>query len=270
MHKFFSLFLIGLRKDLLNATSYKIQFFGSFIIIFFNLTIYYYFLEFIGASRMGEDKIDYFKYLFVGLLVTDFSVLIVRSLSGPITTYKNQGIFEELMSMPISEIQIILNSLPYALFNGFLRIFCFIAFYSFLYGLPIISPENFIIILASIFLFILCSCGISLIFAGVTLIFHRGEGLPFAYSAISTLFGGVFYPVSVISDNLDIVTNALPIKHILEIIRGLSGVSDYSQEDLCFNILFLLSLAMIFIIIGYLVWKKSLDVAKKEASLYLY
>ena len=121
MGKVFSLFFLGLHKDLLNAMSYKIQFFGSFLIIFFNLIIYYYFLEFIGASRLEAVQLDYFKYIFVGLLMTDFSVLIVRSLSGPITTYKNQGIFEELMSLPVSEIQIIFNSLPYALLNGFVR-----------------------------------------------------------------------------------------------------------------------------------------------------
>ena len=61
MGKFFSLFFLGLRKDLLNAMSYKIQFFGSFLIIFFNLIIYYYFLEFIGASRLEAVQLDYFN-----------------------------------------------------------------------------------------------------------------------------------------------------------------------------------------------------------------
>lgn len=270
MGKFFSLFFLGLHKDLLNAMSYKIQFFGSFLIIFFNLIIYYYFLEFIGASRLEAVQLDYFKYIFVGLLMTDFSVLIVRSLSGPITTYKNQGIFEELMSLPVSEIQIIFNSLPYALFNGFVRMICFLFFYVALYGFPLIDIGSLTILLFSLLLFILCSCGISLIFTGITLIFHRGEGLPFIYSAISTLFGGVFYPVTIISEKLNLVANLLPIKHMIELTRGLSGITNYSESDLYFNIIFLTVLSIFFLIIGYFVWKKSLEVAKKQASLYIY
>ena len=270
MGKFFSLFFLGLKKDLLNAMSYRIQFFGSFLIIFFNLIIYYYFLEFIGASRLEEVQLDYFKYIFVGLLITDFSVIIVRSLSGPITTYKNQGIFEELMSLPVSEIQIILNSLPYALFNGFLRVICFMLFYIILYGLPVVDIGHLFILSGSLFLFILCSCGVSLIFTGITLVFHRGEGLPFIYSAVSTLFGGVFYPVSIISEKLNIIANILPIKHMIEVIRGLSGISNYSANDLYLNIVSLSILSVFFLITGFLVWKKSLEVAKKQASLYLY
>ena len=125
--------------------------------------------------------------------MTDFSVIIVRSLSGPITTYKNQGIFEELMSLPVSEIQIIFNSLPYALFNSFMRMICFICFYIILYGLPLVNIGHFFILSGSLILFTLCSCGVSLIFTGITLVFHRGEGLPFVYSAVSTLLRR-FYP----------------------------------------------------------------------------
>ena len=270
MAKFFSLFFLGLRKDLLNAMSYRVQFFGSFIIIFFNLLIYYFFLEFIRVSSNGELKTDYFEYIFIGLMVIDCSMILVRSLSGPITTYKNQGIFEELMSLPVSELQIILNSLPFALFNSFLRMICFFLFFVFLYGVPEISFGILLLLLFSMLLFILTSVGISLIFTGITLIFHRGEGLPFIYSAFSTLFGGVFYPASVISEELSLLANILPVKHIIEIVRGLIQISDYSRSEFIFNITSLFCLTIFFTLVGYLIWKKSLELAKKEASLYIY
>lgn len=270
MFKFFSLFFLGLRKDLLNSLSYKIQFFGSFFIIYFNLIVYFYFLEFVKINSIGQQNLDYFKYIFVGLLLTDFSMIMVRSLSGPITTYKNQGIFEELMSLPISELEIIFNSLPYALFNAFLRLLCFLIFYFALFGISFIDFKYFCMIMISLMLFIICSCGVSLIFTGITLIFHRGEGLPFAYTAISTIFGGVFYPASIISDNLFLITNILPIKHIIEVVRGLTGISDYSQNDLLFNILMLFMLSIFLMVSGFLVWKHALKTAKKQGSLYIY
>ena len=270
MSKFLSLFLLGLRKDLLNAMSYKVQFFGSFVIIFFNLTIYYYFLEFIKVSNITNLDIEYFKFIFVGLLIIDFSTIIVRSLSGPITTYKNQGIFEELMSLPVPEIQIILNSLPYALFNGFLRVSCFILFYFLLYEPSLLPLQDILLLCISILLFIICSCGISLIFTGVTLIFHRGEGLPFFYSAVSTLLGGVFYPVSIISEKLEVFTNILPIKHIIEVIRGITNISTSTEPSLYFNLGFLFILSLLFGFTGWLVWRKSLEITKRQASLYLY
>jgi len=270
MGKFFSLFLFGLRKDLLNAMSYRLQFFGSFAIIFFNLTIYFFFLEFINSQNMNGNTIEYFKYLFFGLMMIDFSMILTRSLSGPITTYKNQGIFEELMSLPVTEIQIVLNSAPFAIINGILRIFCFLLFYLFVYGTISIDSFGLIVLFLSMLLFILCSLGISLIFSSVTLIFHRGEGLPFLYIALSTLLGGVFYPVNIISDNLAPISNLLPIKHILEIFRGSLGLSDYSTDHLIFNMIFLAILSVLFCSFGKIFFDKSLAIAKKKASLYVY
>ena len=270
MVKFFSLFFLGLRKDLLNAMSYRLQFFGSFAIIFFNLTIYFFFLEFINLQNMNENNIEYFKYLFFGLMMIDFSMILARSLSGPITTYKNQGIFEELMSLPVSEIQIILNSAPFAIINGILRIFCFLLFYFYIYGTISIDSFGLFILFLSITLFILCSLGISLIFSSITLIFHRGEGLPFIYTAFSTLLGGVFYPVNIISDKLVPISNLLPTKHILEIFRGSLGFSNYSKDDLIFNMIFLLILSVLFCFFGRLLFDKSLAIAKKKANLYVY
>ena len=270
MIKFFSLFFYGLRKDLLNAMSYRLQFFGSFAIIFFNLTIYFFFLEFINSQNMNEKNIEYFKYLFFGLMMIDFSMILARSLSGPITTYKNQGIFEELMSLPVSELQIVLNSAPFAIINGLLRIFCFLLFYLYMYGTVSIDSFELIMLLLSMALFILCSLGISLIFSSITLIFHRGEGLPFIYTAFSTLLGGVFYPVNIISDKLVLISNLLPIKHILEIFRGSLGLSDYSTDHLIFNMIFLAILSVLFCFFGKLLFDKSLAIAKKKASLYVY
>lgn len=270
MYSFFSLFFTGLRKDMLNAMSYRLQFFGSFVLIFFNLTVYFFFLEYIKSQNSSSNDIEYFKYLFVGLMMIDFSMLLSRSLSGPITTYKNQGIFEELMSLPISEIQIVLNSAPFAIINGFLRIACFLIFYIFMYGTIDIDLFGFLILLITIFFFILSSLGISLIFSAITLIFHRGEGLPFAYTAISTLLGGVFYPVNTISDNLEGITNLLPIKHILEIIRGTLDLSVYSRDQLTFNLTCLIILSLLLCFLGKLTFDKSLAIAKKKASLYVY
>ena len=76
--------------------------------------------------------------------------------------------------------------------------------------------------------------------------------------------------MSIISEKLNLVANLLPIKHMIEIIRSLSGISSYSESDLYFNIIFLSVLSVFFLIVGYLVWKKCLEVAKKQASLYLY
>lgn len=268
--KFFDLCLAGLRKDLLNAMSYKIQFFGSYLIIFFNLTIYFFFLEFIRLQDSSVNNIDYFKYLFVGLMMIDFSMVMARSLSGPITTYKNQGIFEELMSLPMPDIHIILNSAPFAIFNGLMRLGCFSIFFIIIYGYEQLNFSAAFLSALSIILFIVCSIGISLVFSSVTLIFHRGEGLPFAYTAISTLLGGVFYPVEVISKKLTPLSDILPIKHLLEILRGLNGISEYTDERFLYNIIFLFSLAIMFVFIGKIMFKRALHIAKKKGNLYIY
>ena len=268
--KFFDLFFAGLRKDLLNAMSYRIQFFGAYLLIFFNLTIYFFFLEFIRPQGLSADNTDYFKYLFIGLMMIDFSMVMARSLSGPITTYKNQGIFEELMSLPMPEIYIILNSAPFAIFSGLVRLGCFSIFYILVYGYEPINLLAAFYSVVSIIFFIICSLGISLIFSSVTLIFHRGEGLPFAYTAVSTLLGGVFYPVEVISEKLIPLSDILPIKHLLEILRGLHGVNDYTDDRFFYNIILLFFLALLSTFVGKIMFKKALLKAKKRGNLYIY
>ena len=114
----------NIKKDLLIAF-YKGQFIGSYLAIF--LWSYFFTIKFAGSDSFN----NLFSFIFVGIVMSDCLLIISRSCATQITTYKSQGIFEELMTCPVRNIFIVLSSIPYSIFSSLTRLICYIFFFLF-------------------------------------------------------------------------------------------------------------------------------------------
>lgn len=261
---FIQYFFSNLKKDFLIAYSYKGSFYGGYIMIIFNLMLMYYFINFINS----DNSSNLFGYILIGLATSDVLLIISRSASSQITQYKNQGIYEELMQMPLNEHLITSSAIPYAILNSLIRVSIYLIFYYLFVGS--FDINNSYLLLLTIVLLLISFIGISLIAAAITIIYFRGNAIVVLYVSLCTMFGGVLYPAKMLPFNLEFFSNLLSIKPGLEIIRQSLGFSNYDSIDIIYSLMSLSILSISYFLLGYYLVSYAINIAKIKATLSFY
>ena len=251
----------NIKKDLLIAYSYKGQFIGSYLAIFFNMIIFFYFIKFAGSDSFN----DLFSFIFIGIVMSDCLLIISRSCATQITTFKNQGIFEELMTCPVRNIFLVLSSIPYSIFSSITRLICYISFFLFFTDYNFVTV-NLMVIVSAFLLAVMSFIGVSLIAAAFSIIFFRGGAVILIFSGASTIFGGVFYPTSTFNFNIDFISIFLSIKPTLDLIRSSIGVIELDKIEIFYSFLNLIILSVFYILIGYFLTKYAIKHAKEKGT----
>tara|TARA_B100000963_G_scaffold354768_1_gene371823 strand:+ start:5710 stop:6519 length:810 start_codon:yes stop_codon:yes gene_type:complete len=260
-------------KDLRIATSYKVQFLFSVISIFISIFFIFIFSSlFESADNQILNKYggSYFNFLFIGFITAEITFLFLNTMPNKVREYQMTGVFEELIMSGRKEIEVILSSLLYPIFFQIFRLFCYwIALVLsnidlvFLNGMGISSLIAFL-------LFSISLIGISLLSTAITIIYKSPGIINRIYLSVSSILSGVAFPVELLPRTLEVVGQILPTTQFLNIIRADSvnifdSISSYYE-----NFLFLLILAVTFLIFGILSLRKAIKIAKTNGSLLLY
>lgn len=253
------------RKDLQIAMSYPLQFIFSFLSIFISFIFLYLFSRLVdqGQNSILETyEVSYFQFLFAGIVVAEITSIYLNTMPNTIKTYQQTGVFEQLMLSGKSEISIILASLNYPAFKLLIRIICYLLLYYLVFG-----ELNFINIsidpLTALFLFILCMIGISLFGSAVTIFLKGSSIVPQGYLLISSLLGGVLFPIEMLPNILQKISVLLPTTQFLEVIRNTTNNSDNS-------LIILFVMAVLLILLGSISVKAALKNAKKNGNLLFH
>ena len=116
--------------------------------------------------------------------------------------------------------------------------------------------------------FILFLFGLALLAASITILFKRGNPVIILTTLLTTIFSGAFYPVNVLPDPFLFLSNYLPTTHFLEIFRQF--LTNNLADNLLVKNMSLLSIGPLFLILGYLIFYKSLNLSKKNGTTYTY
>ena len=120
-----------------------------------------------------------------------------------------------------------------------------------------------------IVLTLLSSAGLGILSASFILYFKRGDPINFFLSALTTFFGNVFFPATLLPASLHWVSGFLPITWSLEIVRG-SLLQGKAFVDLRQDIVNLAILTVILLPLGLFFSRIAIRKAKREGSLIQY
>ena len=113
------------------------------------------------------------------------------------------------------------------------------------------------------------SCGLGILAAGFIMMFKKGDPVTWVFITLSSLLGGVFYPISVLPEFLQKLALFLPITHSLEGLRGaLLAGSSFSELAVHIGALTIFTLG--FIPIGILTFTYAVRKVKSEGTLVYY
>ena len=256
-----------MRRDLLIARSYLFALWFDFGFGLVELFIYFFvsrtFADVAPASLGGAPS--YFAYVAVGIILT---LIVGAASAGIVDRIRNEqqvGTFESLVAQPIGAVELCLGMIGYPFVFAVLRaaLYFAVAVAVLDLQLPHASWIGFVAVLAA--------SGAALIAIGIALaafvvVFKRGANLSWVVALALGLAGGAYFPISVLPLWLQVVSDALPTRHIFDGTRtALFEGSGWISEALA-----LVAFSAVCLPLALWLFASALEAARRRGSLAEY
>ena len=112
--------------------------------------------------------------------------------------------------------------------------------------------------------------GVGLISISLIITIKSGNFIGTMYLSISSLLGGVAYPISVLPEKIRFMSELLPTTHFLNIFRLDAINTELTFAEISNDFKLLLFLSLLLFSFGLYLLKISMKIAKKQGSLLFY
>ena len=264
--------LSQLKKDFLVDFSYKISFFGQFFGIFLTIISFFFISEIFIDSKsthLEEFNYDYFIFATLGIATLDIVVTIMRTLTTSLREAQSFGYVEMFFISRVNPIYLFLCCAIYPFIKSSFKFIAYIIF------LQLVSDHIFLAssVLITFFLLILMIIpflALSFLALSFVLYFKQADPINFIINILITIFSGIMYPVSVLPEFMQSVSNLIPLTSQLHSVRHVlinNSLNEYMYSDLFFMHIFLsiasLSLSLI-------IFQISIQLVKKTGTIGTY
>lgn len=255
-------------RDIKIYASYKLLVFTTIFGIIMNAILFFYFSKLIDSSPNPYLSGSYYLYVIYGIAATDLSVVIINRLNNEIREYQLTGVIDNLLSSQHSDLKILLLSYPFGIFLAILRFFIYIALASFISNQYILELGNLPYLILILTLYISVIIGIGLMASSFTILYKRGNPILYIYFFLSSSIGGVFFPPAVFPAQVQFLSDLMPIKILLDILRDFEV--GFHLDTVGDRLLALLCYALLFLIVGFVLVKFALKMARMKGQLTNY
>jgi len=260
-----------IKRDFLTEISYKSAFLMSIIGIFFSVLTFFFIAKLFGkaaAPHLQEYGGEYFPFVLIGIAFSTFLGVGLGTSASAIRQEQILGTLEAMLITPTraSAITIYL-SLWNFIFSSF-NILIYLLIGRFVFGLKFIVSQPLLVLLI-LFLSILSFSSLGIISSSFVMIFKRGNPVNWIVSSSFQLLGGIYYPITILPQPLQIISHLLPITYALKALRGVL-LAGYSVDQVKIEILALLAFAAILFPLAIVFFEYALKWAKKDGSLCQY
>lgn len=260
-----------LKRDFSQALSYRLSFLLQIGGIFFSVAIFYFLSELFGSAMSPQLEAyggNYFSFVLIGLAFTGFLGLSLSSFATSIREGQMMGTLEIMLLSPTRLSVILLSSSIWSYLLTTFRVVLYLVVGAFVFGADL-GNANVGGALLIMFLSIASFTGIGVLSAALVLIVKKGDPVALILNGASSLLAGVFYPVTVLPNWLEPVSQVLPLTYALDAMR-LAMLQGHSIYELRNDIYILLLFTFVLTPISFLVFRRALKRAKKEGSLIQY
>jgi ABC-2 type transport system permease protein len=223
------------RRDFRINISYRASFALEAVSTLFVLALFFYLSRVVDEAQVATSqdlKGGYFGYATVGIAVLTIVQVSLSSFSRQLREEQTTGTFEALMATPASPSLIVLSSAVYDLLRGTLTAAVMMVAAVALFGLRLeVDPASIgtaaVALVGCLGLF--ASLGVAV--AAFTVLFKRTTALLGMVISGLALLGGVYFPIDVFPEPLQVLANALPFTWGVDVLRAslLGGNVDPAQ-----------------------------------------
>ena len=256
------------RRDFAVARSYRAAFVIEIFQALFGCASFYFLSRFVESPTLQRSLppgSDYFSFALVGIAFFDYLSVALSTFDGSLQEARQNGTLENLLVTQTSLPVILAGSslYPFALLS--LRTAVYIGWGAILFGFPLNGanwPGAMLVLGASVLAF----SGLGILSASYLLIFKRGNPVNWAILGLSTVVGGMMYPISVLPVWLQYVARLVPVTYSLEGMRA-AILGHASTRQLLPSIAGLLVFAAVFLPISFAIFSWALRRTKVTGTL---
>jgi len=240
--------LAFVKRDLLVEVSYRFPFLFQMAWTLLSISSYFFLARFIGSSTVPALDAyggDYFAFVVIGVALHDYLTTALDAFARSIRDSQVAGTLEALLATQTSLPTIILSSAAYPFLWRSFNVVLYLVLGAGLFDLRLTSGKWAAAVLILILSVIVFS-GLGILSASFTMVFKRSSPITLFFGGLSWLLGGVFYPVTVMPEWLQLVSALLPITYAIEGMRAsLLRAAPWSDLWRCIGPLMLLALVVL-------------------------
>lgn len=260
-----------IRRDILIETSYKLSLALNMTAVFSSLLVYFFIDRLFGGAvtpHLTEFGIPYFSYVLVGMAFFSFAGAGLGSLPERLRQEQVQGTLESLLVTPCPLIVLILcfgaSSLLFAAIDfiiyALMGIFIFHVDFS---GINLISAGTVFL------LTIVCFSSVGIVSASFIMRFKRGNVTGWLMNNVQALFGGVYFPVTVLPEWMQEIGRFIPLTHAVRAFER-AVYAGATLRELQPEITALTVFTVVLVPVSLLCLSSSLNAARRDGSLSQY
>jgi ABC-2 type transport system permease protein len=210
------------RRDLAVARSYRAAFLLELFETLFGVAGFYFLSRFIASPQLERalpQGTSYFSFALVGLAFFDYLSVALRAFDEGLQDARQNGTLEHLLVTQTSLPVILAGSILYPFVLLSLRTAIYLGWGAALFCFPLREanwPGALLVLAASILAF----SGLGILSASYLLVFKRGNPVNWALLGLSSVVGGMMYPVSALPVWLQYVARMIPVTYALEGMRA--------------------------------------------------
>ncbi len=244
-------------RDLTIARTYRTVFILEVAEALFGVAMFYYVARFVDSPQLQSalpQSGGYFAFSLVGFVFLDYLNAALDTFDRSLEEARDSGTLEHLLVTQTSLPVFVVGSAIYPFAATTLRIAVYIAWGAILFGFPLHAANwfgVFIVLLATLLAF----SGLGILSSSYLLIFKRGNPAKWFLLGVSSVAGGMLFPVGILPNWLQVVAQLNPVTYALDAIRAaLLGNADLVSLWRPLGILLLFAAVVLPISIAVFAW----------------
>jgi ABC-2 type transport system permease protein len=209
-------------RDLSIARTYRTVFILEAIEALFGAAMFYYVARFVDTPALQHalpQGGSYFAFSLVGFVFLDYLNAALDTFDRGLEESRDTGTLEHLLITQTSLPVFVAGSAIYPFVATTLRIVIYVAWAAALFGFPW-QAANWLAVSAVLLVTLLAFAGLGILSASYLLLFKRGNPAKWFFLGVSSVAGGMLFPVSILPDWLQLVARLNPVTYGLEAMRA--------------------------------------------------
>ena len=256
------------RRDFAVASSYRFAFLIEMFQALFGAASFYFLSRFVDSPTLQKalpPGTNYFSFALVGIAFFDYLSVALNTFDASLQEARQNGTLENLLVTQTSLPVILAGSSLYPFAWMSLHTTIYFGWGAILFGFPL-QGANWLGALIVLVASVLAFCGLGILSASYLLVFKRGNPVNWAILGLSTVVGGMMYPVSVLPRWLQYVARLTPVTYSLEGMRA-AILGHASLRELLPSIAALLLFAAILLPVSFAIFSWALRRTKITGTL---
>lgn len=251
-------------RDALMAVSYRLEFGLQLATVLFYVSALYFLSSIIGHTDTLAPYGGYLPFAAIGLAVANFFQTGFDSFAKAIHREQLHGTLEALLLAPLRLTTVVVACSAWRFLWTALVSSIYVVAAVLLYDLELKGNPALAFVL--LVLTTLAFASLGLLSASFVMVYKRGDPIGLLLGGVSTLLGGVFFPVSALPGWLQTAAWCLPITHGLDGIRSVLLLGASAREVLT-PLLALGGFAALGLPLGLLCFHRAVRRARREGTL---